>query len=406
MTNGPQLYSIDSSTHESTAIEEVDFQRLGFRERRDIQEWVANNPAILGEDLLIVGKEFSGFDRTNERLDLVAVDTEGRLVVIELKRDDSGADAHWQAIKYASYLSNAKQDDIVGMLADHVRISKQEANSRILQHLNEDDLTVLNNDQRIILASHRFAPEVTSASLWLNQKASNEGLITCIQLTPYYDQKTNSLYVQATTIIPVPGVDDYVVGIGSPQEDGASSTFSTALAKTYAKNQNDEVTLFLRGVVNSALSDIPDAIRPSRTSRWGGQGWAHGLDFRYYHAWYSKSPFRQLWANWDLSYRLHLFSRANAGGFRVEVELASLVPDLRANLEKQKLPGVLSDGLKAFNIDVESELHPDRVLVQHESEQLDYRFADLLTTTLTTFIKTLTPLVDRFEEEGNEVDTR
>ena len=90
----------------------------------------------------------------------------------------------------------------------------------------------------------------------------------------------------------------------------------------------------------------------------------------------------------------------------MEVELASLVPDLRANLEQQKLPGVLSDGLKAFNIDVESELHPDRVLVQHESEQLDYRFADLLTTTLTTFIKNLTPLVDRFEEEGNEVDTR
>ena len=134
------------------------------------------------------------------------------------------------------------------MLADHVRISKQEANSRILQHLNEDDLTVLNNDQRIILASHRFAPEVTSASLWLNQKASNEGLITCIQLTPYHDQQTNSLYVQATTIIPVPGVDDYVVGIGAAQEDGASSAFSTALAKTYAKNQNDEVTRFLRAL--------------------------------------------------------------------------------------------------------------------------------------------------------------
>ena len=29
----------------------------------------------------------------------------------------------------------------------------------------------LNNDQRIILASHRFAPEVTSAALWLNEKA-------------------------------------------------------------------------------------------------------------------------------------------------------------------------------------------------------------------------------------------
>ena len=406
MTNGPQLYSIDSSTHESTAIEEVDFQRLGFRERRDIQEWVANNPSILGEDLLIVGKEFSGFDRTNERLDLVAVDTEGRLVVIELKRDDSGADAHWQAIKYASYLSNAKRDDIVGMLADHARVTKQEANSRILQHLNEDDLTVLNNDQRIILASHRFAPEVTSASLWLNQKASNDGLIRCVQLTPYHDQQTKSLYVQATTIIPVPGVDDYVVGIGTAQEDGATSTFSTALARTYAKNQNDEVTRFLRGVMDSALSDMPDDIRPSRTSRWAGQGWTQGQDFRYYHAWYSKSPSRQLWANWDLSYRLNLFTETEARGFRLDVELTSLVPNLRARLEEHAILEVLTKELKELNVEAEAEMRPNRVFATLHSKELDGNFADLLATTLTMFIKTLTPLVDGFEEEGNEEDRR
>ena len=52
----------------------MDFARLGLRERRDIQEWIAANPGILGEDLLIVGKEFSGFDRNRERLDLLAVD--------------------------------------------------------------------------------------------------------------------------------------------------------------------------------------------------------------------------------------------------------------------------------------------------------------------------------------------
>ena len=34
---------------------------------------------ILGDDLLIVGKEFSGFDRTDERLDLLAVDTDGKI---------------------------------------------------------------------------------------------------------------------------------------------------------------------------------------------------------------------------------------------------------------------------------------------------------------------------------------
>ena len=95
MSAGPQLFRIDPSSHESEEVQEVDLTRLGLRERRDIQEWIAANPGILGEELLIVGKEFSGFDRTNERLDLLAVDVDGRLVVIELKRDDSGSDAHW-----------------------------------------------------------------------------------------------------------------------------------------------------------------------------------------------------------------------------------------------------------------------------------------------------------------------
>ena len=96
----------------------MDFARLGLQERRDIQEWVADNPGILGDELLIIGKEFSGFDRTNERLDLLAVDFTGRLVVVELKRDDSGADAHWQAIKYASYLKRASADTIIRVAAE------------------------------------------------------------------------------------------------------------------------------------------------------------------------------------------------------------------------------------------------------------------------------------------------
>ena len=44
-------------------------------------------------------------------------------------------------------------------------------------------------NQRIILASHRFAPEVTTAALWLNDKAPGENLITCVSLTPFQGHK-------------------------------------------------------------------------------------------------------------------------------------------------------------------------------------------------------------------------
>ena len=251
MSAEPQLFRINPENRESEKIKEVDFTRLGFQERRDIQEWIAANPSILGEDLLIIGKEFSGFDRTNERLDLLAVDVDGRLVVIELKRDHTGADAHWQAIKYASYVHRARREEIIRMFASHANISESEAIDELLQHLGADDLSGLNNDQRIILASHRFAPEVTSASLWLNEKTPDEDLITCVQLIPYHDSQTESLYIQANTIIPMPGAEEYSIGIGDSQEsDERRSDLGTKLRRAFQRNRNDEITHFLRKVAS------------------------------------------------------------------------------------------------------------------------------------------------------------
>ena len=293
MSDEPQLYRVEPESRQSDRIEEVDFAQLGLRERRDIQEWVAANPGILGDDLLIIGKEFSGFDRTDERLDLLAVDSNGKLVVIELKRDDTGTDAHWQAIKYASYFQRATADVIVGMAASYWEESQEDAVTRLLQHLGTDDLNTLNNDQRIILASHRFAPEVTSAALWLNKKVSTEDLFTCVKLTPYQDTQKDTLYVQASTIIPVPGVDDYLVGVGhGPQRDlrEPRSGFGAKLTATFAQSRNHETTPFVQKVRELALNGLPEGIRPDRNGRWAG----NGGDRRYYHLWYSRPPVGQL----------------------------------------------------------------------------------------------------------------
>ena len=274
MSAEPQLFRINPENRESEKITEVDFARLGFQERRDIQEWIAANPGILDDGLLIIGKEFSGFDRTNERLDLLAVDIDGKLVVIELKRDHTGSDAHWQAIKYASYLHSAKHEDIVHVFADYKNMSEDKAADAISEHIGADDLNGLNNDQRIILASHRFAPEVTSAALWLNEKAPDENLITCVQLIPYHDPQTNSLYIQANTIIPMPGAEEYSVGIGNrsdmPQEYNAGPTgLVFKRRRTIQSRETDEVTRFLRKVADLTIDGLTDEIRPDERSNVG-----------------------------------------------------------------------------------------------------------------------------------------
>ena len=334
---------------------------MGFQERRDIQEWIAANPSVLGEDLLIIGKEFSDFDRVNERLDLLAVDPTGKLVIIELKRDDSGADAYWQAIKYASYFQKTSAEEIVDILANYDGSSSGEAEAKLLRHLNEDDLNILNNDQRIILASHRFAREVTSAALWLNGKSPN--LITCVQLTPYQDGE--SMYVHANTIIPVPGAEDYMVQVGNGQyEDsgGSSSSFAIKLKETFTRNRNDHVTAFMRNVGDRVRGALPREVIPHRKGKWAGGN----PNARYYHLWYANSP----WSNWGLSYRVNLFFDDQSSLNGSNVELADLSGELRDRFEERDVIGELSSKLKSLGIDSEPTLEETRVLLTYAASSL------------------------------------
>ena len=381
---GSELFKINPTTRESVAMREVNFADLGFQERRDIQEWIAANPDILGQELLIVSKEFRDFDRTNERLDLLAVDIDGKLVVIELKRDDTGVDVHWQAIKYASYLHRVSAPRIVKMLADYATVPESEARKKLVQHPGaDDDLNALNNDQRIILASHRFAPEVTSAALWLNEKAAAPDLITCIQLTPYQDPESGSLYIQANTIIPVPGVEGYIVGVGDSSTDIASA----ATRSRRSQNQEDEVTRFLKGVSELVLEGLPDKLKPGRKSRWAGgnSGW------RYYHMWYSHRP----WDNWDTTYLIELVPLGQQDGvtaWRADVGFGYWhLEDFEAELADVRL--------------FDDQRHESSCIwVSRDVNAFDEESAATLAETLKRFIEAITPLVEAFERKNNQED--
>lgn len=389
MTTSPKMFRIDPSTKESTSLAEVDFAQLELKERSDIQEWVAKHPDILGDDLLIVAKEFSGFDSTSERLDLLAVDSQGTLVVIELKRDDSGADAYWQAVKYASYLRHANTDTIVEMLADYEEITQDEAADRLQMHLNSGDLEMLNREQHIILASHRFAPEVTSAVLWLNEKFAGESLITCIQLTPYHDEGAGSLYLQANTIIPLPGEEQYMVQVGSKNiQVRSGSSFGEKLRERFRENSSDEVTRFFYKVRDLVLSDLPAEVKPDSRSKWAG-----GTSDRYYKFWYKRLP----WKNWGFSYAAFL-DQPDAEHPDIRV---------RVGLDYHNADSKLIDRVEALKVHESQEFVTEgrgpALWVRHTSDELDDGFASAIAGTFRLFVKKVTPMVDAFiEEETNQ----
>lgn len=217
------MFTIDKNNNRISKLEHKTFSELGFREREHLQEWIANNPESLGEELLIIQKEFNGFNETNERLDLLAIDKEGNLVIIENKLDDSGRDVTWQALKYASYCSSLTKEQIKNIYQEYLNKHSPEENAEenLKEFFNLDDYDeiVLNQglSQRIVLVAANFRKEVTSTVLWLmNFKIK----VQCFKVTPY--QLGEQLLVNFEQIIPMKDAEEYVINMAEKTQEDIS----------------------------------------------------------------------------------------------------------------------------------------------------------------------------------------
>ena len=43
------MFIVNSTDKTTSEVKEISFREIGLRERNDLQEWIANNPIILGE---------------------------------------------------------------------------------------------------------------------------------------------------------------------------------------------------------------------------------------------------------------------------------------------------------------------------------------------------------------------
>lgn len=213
------MYLIDKEKNEAISINKKTFQELDFKERKHLQEWICKNTDMLGEPLLIIQKEFSGFDDTKERLDLLAIDQFGNLVIIENKLDDSGRDVVWQSLKYASYCSGLTKSDIKDIFQKYLNSQgKDEYAEKILsEFLNVEDFSEVelnSDDQRIIMIAANFRKEVTSTVMWL---IDHNIKVKCIKVTPY--ELGGQILVDTEQIIPIKDAEDYLIKIANKKQE-------------------------------------------------------------------------------------------------------------------------------------------------------------------------------------------
>ena len=222
------MFTVDHQNNRIAPVKTKTFGELGFTERKHLQEWLAHEPSALGEELLIIQKEFDGFDDTRERLDLLALDKDCNLVIIENKLDDSGRDVVWQSLKYASYCASLTKLQIVEIFQQYINRYEKNANnsenapadasSQICEFLDAPDLDEvklnLGNSQRLMMVAANFRKEVTSTALWLLGQGIN---IQCFKVTPH--SLGEQLFINIDQIIPTPEAKELMIGISAKEAE-------------------------------------------------------------------------------------------------------------------------------------------------------------------------------------------
>ena len=218
------MFQVNRTENRLRKLEERRFSDLALREREHLQEWLANQPDALGEDLLIIQKEFDGFADTRERLDLLALDKDGQLVVIENKLDDSGRDVAWQALKYAAYVSSLKTTQILDIFQQYLarHAGGGSAAELIAEFLGLDTLDgeTLNegSSQRIVLIAAHFRKEVTSTVLWLREHQID---VRCYRVIPYAFGE--ELFIDIQPVIPTPEAADFMIRMAEKESEAKSA---------------------------------------------------------------------------------------------------------------------------------------------------------------------------------------
>lgn len=210
------IYSFNNNALQK--VETTTFNSEGIFERQHLQAAIKQQVEVIAPNCIVISEEFAEWSGSQRRIDLLAIDKEGNLVVIELKRTESGEHMELQALRYAAMVSTLTFSRATEIYQKYLISigSEDNAENNLIEFLGweepqEDNFGL---DVRIILVSSNFSKELTTSVMWLNERNLD---IRCVRLIPYKHQE--QILVDVQQIIPLPEVESYQVKIKEQSEE-------------------------------------------------------------------------------------------------------------------------------------------------------------------------------------------
>lgn len=229
-------------------IPSTTYAALRLREREDVQPAIREHIEIVSPRTMVLAEEFGNWEDSKRRIDLLGLDSDGCLVVVELKRTEDGGHMELQALRYAAMVSAMKFEQAVDAHRKYLasrNLPPDTAEAKIREFLGiADGPIAFSNRVRIVLASADFSKEVTSAVLWLNEQGLD---ITCFRIRPY--SFGDRVLMDVQQVIPLPEAAEFQVAI-------REKTMELAAAER-ARVQDRDLTRYAVTVKEKTFSNLP-----------------------------------------------------------------------------------------------------------------------------------------------------
>ena len=115
-----------------------------------LEDWLTGDIDIVASDILVISRQ--AHTAWGSRLDLLAIDREGNLVIVELKRDQTLRDTVAQAIEYAAWAATLSYEQVRELAARHFG-SEDALEDRFQQRFGAELPETLNQAQRMLVVA-------------------------------------------------------------------------------------------------------------------------------------------------------------------------------------------------------------------------------------------------------------
>lgn len=227
-------------------LREIQKSTLDLEER--LEDWIEKDISILSEDYLIIGRQVrTNFDKY---IDLLCLDSNGDLVIVELKKDMTPRDVVAQALDYASWVNDLSHESILDIASIGLKNGKP-LDREFRDKFGTEMPEVLNANHSMLIVASEIDPSTVRIIRYLSDKYGVG--INVIQFQ-YHKHKDGTEYLSRIFLLKPEMVDSNVQRKSSSKRK--PNLTSEQLQEIASKNGVGEIYTYLYNEIYKVSNGI------------------------------------------------------------------------------------------------------------------------------------------------------